>query len=80
MALPTPYIPTALEAKHYYYGLLSNPRLVARSGCDVWMPPTGPEAYLVPKELAPLGPHPLEGVWEESVGPTIVEYMLQEGV
>ena len=59
--LPTmdPYVPSAIEAEFYYYGLPSKPRLIARSSYDIWIVPTGPEAYLDPKECILVGPHPL---------------------
>ncbi|KAI0732063.1 hypothetical protein C8Q72DRAFT_882828 [Fomitopsis betulina] len=66
-----PYIPSVVEAANYYYGFPSKPRLVARSSCDVWMRPTGPEAYLVPKGLMPLGSHSLATVWEDIVSPAL---------
>ena len=71
-----PRPPSAVEAKCYYYGLPSNPRLIARSSFDSWVKPRGPEAYLIPKELAPLGfGHPLGRVWESTVGPEIIRYL-----
>jgi len=75
-----PYIPSEVEAKHYFYGLPSKPRLIARSNADVWMRPTGPEAYLEPKELTPLGIHRLNGVWEDIVGPAMDTYLLEKQV
>ncbi|CCM06263.1 uncharacterized protein FIBRA_08513 [Fibroporia radiculosa] len=76
----TPYIPSAAEAIFYYYGLPSKPRLIARSSSDVWMQPTGAEAYLELKELTPLGVHPLDTVWEDTVGPAIDLYFQEKGV
>ncbi|KAF7795267.1 hypothetical protein EIP86_006420, partial [Pleurotus ostreatoroseus] len=80
MSRNTPYVPSALEAKRYYYRLPSKPRLIARSSCDVWTKPTGLEAYFRPKSLTPLGPHLLNDVWEDNVGPAMAQYMLQQGV
>lgn len=77
---PSPYIPCNLEARNYYYGLLSKPRLIARSNPDVWVKPAGPEAYLIPKELIPLGNHPLNALWEETVGPAMDRYFQEKGV
>ena len=42
----TAYLPSEVKAKHYLYGFPSKPLLVARSNPDVWMKPTGMEAYL----------------------------------
>lgn len=58
--VPAPYVPSELEARNYYYGLESRPRLIARSSPNVWKKPTGPEAFMEPKELTPLGMHPLD--------------------
>ena len=75
-----PYAPSDVEATYYYYGLPSKPRLVARSSCDVWMRPTGAEAYLVPKGLTPLGAHRLNEVWEGTVGPAMDRYLQEKQV
>lgn len=76
-----PYVPSDTEAKYYYYRLpYSLPRLVARSSCDIWMRPTGAEAYLSPKELKPLGTHLLQEVWEDTVGPAMGSSMQDKGV
>ncbi|KAG8816620.1 hypothetical protein FRC19_011909 [Serendipita sp. 401] len=79
-AAPNPYPPSPFEAKSYYYGLPSQPRLVARSSTDVWVEPTGPEAYLRPKESHPIGRHPLREIWEDKVGPAMVDYLDSKGV
>ena len=73
-----PYIPSEVEAKHYFYGLPSKPHLIARSSPDVWMKQTGPKAYLVPKELTPLGTHRLNEVWEDTAGPAMDRYLLEQ--
>lgn len=44
------------------------------------MKPTGLEAYLEPKELIPLGAHPLSAVWENSLGPALDAYLLRQQV
>ncbi|KAI9460941.1 hypothetical protein BJY52DRAFT_1117551 [Lactarius psammicola] len=75
-----PYIPSDVEATNYYYGLPSKPRFIARSSPDVWMKPTGAEAYLEPKELTPLGTHLLNAVWEKTVGPAMDLYLQGKGV
>lgn len=75
-----PYIPSDVEAKHYLYGLNSNARLIARSNPDIWMQSTGAEAYLEPKELSPLGPHRLDNVWEDIIGPAMDAYLLGKQV
>jgi len=56
-----------LEAMRYYYGLWSNPVLVARTGKDTWQPPTGPEAYFQPKELRPVGNHIIKDIWPDTL-------------
>ena len=76
-----PYIPSEVEAKHYLYGLPSNTHFIAHSSTDVWMRPTGPEAYLDRKELSPLGTHDLTSVvWEGTVGPAMEEYLREKQV
>jgi hypothetical protein len=72
---PTPCPPSPVEAKYFYYGIPSKPRLVARSSTNPWVEPRGPEAYLIPKETSPLGFHSLEEKWEAMVGPAIVGYL-----
>ncbi|KDQ52060.1 hypothetical protein JAAARDRAFT_139278 [Jaapia argillacea MUCL 33604] len=75
-----PYVPSDVEARNYYYGLLSKPRFIARSSPDVWIKPSGPEAYLQPKQLTPLGAHLLNEVWEKTVGPAMDRYLQGKGV
>jgi hypothetical protein len=74
---PGPYPPSSVEAQYYYYRLPSQPRLVARSSSNVWVEPTGPEPYrdLLSKESSPIGLHPLRKVWEDVVGPAIIDYL-----
>ncbi|KAF7776688.1 hypothetical protein Agabi119p4_5081 [Agaricus bisporus var. burnettii] len=71
----TPSIPSCAEAAYYYYGLPSEPALVARSSVNLWDEPTGPEAYLKAKELQPVGPHALNRVWESTVASAIELYL-----
>jgi hypothetical protein len=78
--LTAPYPPSPVEAKHFYYGLPSRPSLVARSSTNRWVEPTGPEAYLLPKESSPLGFHPLQDIWEATVGPAMIHYLDSKGV
>ncbi|QRW14298.1 The BTB (BR-C, ttk and bab)/POZ (Pox virus and Zinc finger) domain [Ceratobasidium sp. AG-Ba] len=75
-----PYIPSPVETEYYLYGLLSKPRMIARSSADAWMSPTGPGAYLEPKEFSVLGPHRLDYVWEDVVGPSMESYLLEQQV
>ncbi|PUU74959.1 hypothetical protein B9Z19DRAFT_1132159 [Tuber borchii] len=53
-----------LEAKHYYHGLYSKPLLIARTGSNAWVVPSGPEAYLRPKELGAVTDAVLSEAWE----------------
>ena len=76
----TPYPPSPVEAQYYYYGIPSQPRLVARSSSDLWVEPTGAAAYLNAKEASPLGIHPLREIWEAAVGPAIIGYLDTHGV
>ena len=77
---PQPYPISDLEAKYYYYGLYSKPVLVARTGNDTWIRPTGPEAYFRPKELKTVGNHSLKGVWEDNLAFEIHNILEQKGV
>ncbi|KAK7448145.1 hypothetical protein VKT23_013904 [Stygiomarasmius scandens] len=70
-----PYPPSPSEAQYFYYGLPSQPVLIARSSTYPWLKPTGLEAYLAPKEISPFGLHPLGEIWESTVGPAIVSYL-----
>jgi hypothetical protein len=55
--------------------------LIARTGSTPWEAPTGLEAYLTPKELTPLGfGHPLEKLWERTIGPGICSCLNDMGV
>ncbi|KAF8331414.1 uncharacterized protein EI90DRAFT_3016408 [Cantharellus anzutake] len=62
---PPPRV-SELEATQYYWGLHSNPWLIARTG-GPWYPPSGPEAYPRAKELRILGEHELFDVWEDDL-------------
>ena len=64
--LATPLCVSELEATQYYWGLHSNPRLIARTG-GPWDPPFGPEAYPKAKELRTPGGHKLLDVWEDDL-------------
>ena len=75
-----PYIPSPMEREYYYYGIYSRPPLVARSSHDLWVAPTGAEAYPVPKECTPAGLTPLKAVWEKSLGRAMGEYLHDMGV
>lgn len=77
---PQPHSLSDLEAKYYYYGLYSKPVLVARTGNDTWVRPTGPEAYLRLKELRTVGNHSLKGVWEDNLAFKIHNILEQKGV
>ncbi|KEP50435.1 hypothetical protein V565_080110 [Rhizoctonia solani 123E] len=76
----TPRVPSPDERELYYYGLPSKPVLIARSSNHLWKLPTGPEAYLVPKECSPVGMHRLCEVWEGHIIPAMQAYLLKEGV
>ncbi|KAI0304089.1 hypothetical protein BC826DRAFT_903028 [Russula brevipes] len=78
--LNTPRPPSPVEAQYYFYGIYSKPRLVARSSTDAWIVPRGPYEVLLPKEAGPLGFHPLQDIWEATVGPAMVGYLNTNGV
>ena len=57
--------PMFLEANTYYYGLPSQPVLVARTGTTPWRPPSpGPWMHPKRRDLRPVGNHALKEVWE----------------
>ena len=70
---PFPSPPTVSEAQCYYYGLPSQPKLVARLSTNIWAVP--PEGYLPRKECSPIGRHPLQNVWEDVVAPAMITYL-----
>ncbi|KAF5316170.1 hypothetical protein D9619_006470 [Psilocybe cf. subviscida] len=70
-----PGIPSHLEHTFYYYGIPSQPALVARSSTHRWVEPVGAEAYLVTKELMPVGPHNLVQIWEPTLSTLVEKYL-----
>ncbi|CCA66594.1 hypothetical protein PIIN_00277 [Serendipita indica DSM 11827] len=79
-ACQLPPVPSEEEAKNYYYGLPSEPRLVARSNAESWYEAStiheGPR-----KVLSPFGPHPLfHKIWDNEVVPTLLNYLNNEKV
>ena len=57
---PSPIeLPDKEEREGYYYGLPSEPALVARSSSDRWVLPLGPYSRPEPKQLKNIGNHPL---------------------
>ncbi|CAE7152576.1 unnamed protein product [Rhizoctonia solani] len=75
-----PYVPSAVEAELYLYGLYSMPRLIARSSSDVWIKPTGLRANFERKELRPLRAQRLDEVWEDTVAPAMDRYLVDKQV
>ena len=75
-----PFVPSPEEAEHRYYGLPSQPPFVARSSYDIWVMPTGMEAYIQPRELRRVGEHPLCDVWEGRVDVAMHNYLLERKV
>ncbi|KAG8972565.1 hypothetical protein FRC05_009798 [Tulasnella sp. 425] len=71
LTLPSP--PSEMEAKFYYAGLPSAPRLVARTSTTPWEAPTGPEAYRKVKELRVVGNRALklQEAWEGDLAPKL---------
>jgi len=67
------------EAKFYYLGLPSKPRLVYRTGPVPWTEPTGLEAYRELKELCPVFGHKLNAIWND-LGPKVCDILDSIGV
>ncbi|CAE6450272.1 unnamed protein product [Rhizoctonia solani] len=65
------------EAQHYYHGLYSRPRLVARSSAfsEPWIEPTVPFEQLPCKELRPVGKHPIYEVWDDKLAPAVLDLL-----
>ncbi|KAG9086388.1 hypothetical protein FRC06_003116 [Ceratobasidium sp. 370] len=79
----SPKVPSILfpvEATYYYYSLPSKPELIAHTSTELWIKPWGAKAYLVVKELKPVGPHNLDCVWEPVVASTIKVYLMSQQV
>jgi len=75
----TPPCISKLEAKLYYAGLPSEPRLIARTG-PLWEAPSGPEAYPRLKELRIPGDHGIFEVWEDGLAFKVHAILDQNGV
>ncbi|PIL31249.1 hypothetical protein GSI_05947 [Ganoderma sinense ZZ0214-1] len=74
------------EAAHYYAGLPTRPRLLARTSTTPWVPPPspGPHAHLRYKRkqfsAVGIGDHALAPMWERPVAPKVVAYLNERGV
>ncbi|TDL18687.1 hypothetical protein BD410DRAFT_793077 [Rickenella mellea] len=83
-ATSPPSPPSEMEAKLYYAGLPSGPKLVARSSITPWEPPTGPEEDRKHKGLRPVGSHAprLKEVWggEDSLGRKVYAFLDSKNV
>ncbi|TFY63079.1 hypothetical protein EVJ58_g3463 [Rhodofomes roseus] len=75
-----PFVPSAEEAEHRYHGLPSQPIFVTRSSHDIWVMPTGMEAYIQPRELRRVNDHPLNKVWEGNVDVAMHTYLVRTKV
>ena len=80
--LPTnaPHVPSKAEVDNYLYGLPSKPHLITRSNANIWVKPTSPKEYLDPKEMTPLGIHPVSDVWEDVISPAMDCYLVENQV
>jgi len=81
----SPLLPplSEMEATHYYVGLPSSPRLLARTSTTPWERPRGPwgpEAYLKLKQLGVVFSHKLSTVWEDKVAPKVHVHFDELGV
>ena len=56
-------LPDKKEREGYYYGLPSEPPLVARSSSERWVLPLGPYSRPEPKQLKNVGNHPLASLF-----------------
>ncbi|KAF7327811.1 hypothetical protein MKEN_00360900 [Mycena kentingensis (nom. inval.)] len=67
--------PSTVERRCYYVGLPSQPQLVARTSTTPWIEPWGPHPTVPPKVLRPVGPHPLDKIWEDTLAAAVVKYL-----
>ncbi|KAH9967052.1 hypothetical protein BGW80DRAFT_1341118 [Lactifluus volemus] len=83
-----PFVPSAEEAKHRYYGLPSQPYFVARSSHDVWVVPTVWEGrvgvamhtFLVEQKVRYTSVDPVRiGIVNESAAPVIIWVGVEPG-
>lgn len=59
--------PSELEQERYYYGLPSQPKLIARSSISPWQ--FQQEEWPIRKMLRPVFKHKIVGLWNNSTGP-----------
>ncbi|QRV95606.1 hypothetical protein RhiJN_23624 [Ceratobasidium sp. AG-Ba] len=69
------HIPQEEEANFYYFGLISNPILVARAGTSPYQKLTVPFKDRPAKELRTVGAHPICKVWDEFLAPGLIEIL-----
>ncbi|KAG6334414.1 hypothetical protein ID866_4670 [Astraeus odoratus] len=70
-----PYAVSDAEARSYYAGLHSKPKLIYRTGKEKWSPPRGPKAQRRLKELCEVFTHPITKVWNHDLGWKVVDVM-----
>jgi len=68
-----------LEAKLYYNGLPSKPRLIARTGLP-WEASSDPQACTRLKELRVAGNHKISEVWQDDLAPKVKAILDQNNV
>ncbi|KAF5011235.1 hypothetical protein FDECE_2634 [Fusarium decemcellulare] len=59
--------PTAEEREQYYYGLPSQPKLVARSSTEAWS--IQYDGHAIGKTFSPVGRHAIAKLWNDSTTP-----------
>ncbi|QRV81148.1 hypothetical protein RhiJN_09163 [Ceratobasidium sp. AG-Ba] len=69
------HVPQQQEANFYYFGLISNPILVARAGTSPYQKLTVPFKDRPAKELRTVGAHPICKVWDNSLAPGLIEIL-----
>ncbi|KAJ3006057.1 hypothetical protein HKX48_000328 [Thoreauomyces humboldtii] len=71
---------TENQAKFYYAGVPSGPRLIASTSASKYSAPSGPEAYRVLKTLRAVGNHSIASVWEDNLAFGIHSLLERENV
>ncbi|KAK3339777.1 hypothetical protein B0T25DRAFT_574665 [Lasiosphaeria hispida] len=73
------YKPSDLERDQYYYGLPTDPRLVARTSYEVPWEPKVAGTYTVAKHLSNVGRHEIVDKYDDSISRDIISSLNSNG-
>ena len=68
-------LPNKREREGYYYGLESQPPLLARSSATAWTLPPGPYNRPKPKQLKNVGSHKVVDMWDGDVAAEVLDVL-----